>query len=96
MTTTWRENGFTIFIWSNENDEPIHFHITKGKKTKNCPKFWLTSSGVIIPDENNRYSSSYRRYEIMKIISLTYDFDFKSKLINTWQNMFGRVVYKNI
>ena len=28
-------SGYKIFFWSNENFEPIHIHISKGKPSKN-------------------------------------------------------------
>lgn len=26
-------SGYTVYFWSNENDEPIHVHVAKGKPT---------------------------------------------------------------
>lgn len=26
-----RYNGWYVYFWTNENDEPIHFHIAEGK-----------------------------------------------------------------
>ena len=31
-------SGYKIFFWSNENNEPIHVHICKGKPSKNSTK----------------------------------------------------------
>lgn len=31
-------NGYQISIWSNENGEPIHVHISKKKPTLNSTK----------------------------------------------------------
>ena len=30
-----RTLGYKIYFWSNENNEPIHFHIAKGNPTEN-------------------------------------------------------------
>ena len=30
--------GYKIYFWSNENNEPIHIHISKGKLTRKCYK----------------------------------------------------------
>lgn len=38
-------SGYTVYFWSNENDEPIHVHVAKGKPTPNATKIWLTRSG---------------------------------------------------
>ena len=45
--------GYKIYFWSNENDEPIHIHISKGKPTPNSTKIWLTKSGGCILANNN-------------------------------------------
>ncbi|MDD7740505.1 MAG: DUF4160 domain-containing protein [Fusicatenibacter sp.] len=28
-------SGYTVYFWSNENGEPIHVHVSKGKPTPN-------------------------------------------------------------
>ena len=40
-----RAAGYKIYFWSNENDEPIHFHATKGDPDKNDTKIWLLENG---------------------------------------------------
>lgn len=32
---------YTIFFWSNENDEPIHVHVCEGAPHKDATKIWL-------------------------------------------------------
>ena len=36
--------GYVIFFWSNENYEPIHVHVCKGKPSANATKIWITKS----------------------------------------------------
>ncbi|MBR2744592.1 MAG: DUF4160 domain-containing protein [Clostridia bacterium] len=31
-----------MYFWSNENNEPVHVHISKEKPTLNSTKVWLT------------------------------------------------------
>ena len=38
-------SGYSVYFWSNENNEPIHVHVAKGKPTPNATKIWLTKSG---------------------------------------------------
>ena len=45
-------SGYTVYFWSNENGEPIHVHIAKGKPTPNATKIWLTKSGGCILASN--------------------------------------------
>ncbi len=40
-----RTLGYKIYIWSNEKDEPIHFHITKGKLLENDTKVRVLANG---------------------------------------------------
>lgn len=44
--------GYKVYFWSNENDEPIHVHISKGIPSKNAAKIWLTRNGGCILDSN--------------------------------------------
>ena len=45
--------GYKIYFWSNENNEQIHVHVSKGKPTQNSTKIWLTKSGGCILSNNN-------------------------------------------
>ena len=45
--------GYRVFFWSNENGEPIHVHICKGKPTANATKIWLTTTGGCVVANNN-------------------------------------------
>jgi hypothetical protein len=38
--------GYCIYFWSNENNEPIHVHISKGNQTENATKFWITRDNI--------------------------------------------------
>lgn len=33
--------GYLIFFWSNENNEPIHVHVCKGKPSADATKIWI-------------------------------------------------------
>lgn len=45
--------GYQVSIWSNENGDPIHVHVSKRKPSSKSPKFWLLSNGVFIPANPN-------------------------------------------
>lgn len=47
MPTVYEVYGFKIYFWSNENNEPVHFHVSKGSMTSNSTKFWILSNGYI-------------------------------------------------
>ena len=40
--------GYIVYFWSNENNEPVHVHISKGIPKANATKIWLTKSGGCI------------------------------------------------
>ncbi len=48
----FRIKGYYIYFWSNENDEPVHVHISEGQPTENATKIWLTSKGGCIVAHN--------------------------------------------
>ena len=40
--------GYTFYFYSNENGEPIHIHVSKGRPSENSAKFWIKRDGVIL------------------------------------------------
>ena len=62
-------SGYTVYFWSNENDEPIHVHVAKGKPTPNATKIWLTRSGGCILASNGSRISAKELNELMEFIS---------------------------
>ena len=44
--------GYKVYFWSNENNEPIHVHISKGSPSPGAAKVWLTSNGGCILASN--------------------------------------------
>lgn len=62
-------NGYQISIWSNENGEPIHVHISKKKPTANSFKLWLLSDGTFVKanSNDNRISDSELRKILKKL-----------------------------
>ena len=65
----FRVGGYLIFFWSNENREPIHVHIAKGKPSPNSTKVWLTSSGQCIVANNGSRIPQSDLNELLDIIS---------------------------
>ena len=45
MPVYLRTGGYKIYFWSDENGEPIHFHVTKGNPGKDDTKIWTLSNG---------------------------------------------------
>ncbi len=64
--------GYKIYFWSNENNEPIHIHISKGKLTENSTKVWLTKSGGCIVANNKSKIPEYELNKLLSVISRHY------------------------
>ena len=58
-------SGYTVYFWSNENGEPIHVHVSKGKPTPNATKIWLTRSGGCILASNGSKISNKQLNELL-------------------------------
>jgi hypothetical protein len=53
LPSLFQIGSYRIFFWSNENNEPIHVHIGKGKPTPNATKIWITAAGGCIVANNS-------------------------------------------
>lgn len=52
MPSIYNIYGYKISIWSNENNEAIHVHISKGRPTPNATKLWLYKNGTFHLEHN--------------------------------------------
>ncbi len=64
--------GYKIYFWSNENGEPIHVHIAKGKPTPNSTKVWLTKAGGCFVASNSGRIPKKILNELLEIINAQY------------------------
>lgn len=69
MPSLFEVSGYKVYFWSNENNEPIHIHIAKGKPTPNGTKIWLTKTGGCILANNGSRISQKELNELMEFIS---------------------------
>ena len=65
----FRVGGYLVFFWFNENGEPIHVHVVKGKPSPNTTKVWLTRSGKCIVANNASKIPQSDLNELLDIIS---------------------------
>ena len=70
-----KQCGYKIYFWSNENDEPIHIHISKGNPTSNSTKIWLTKSGGTIVANNKSNIPMNDLKKILKVVNDNYFFN---------------------
>lgn len=62
-------SGYKIYFWSNEDGEPIHVHISKGKPSPNSTKIWLTKRGGCILANNGSQIPDKELNKLMVFIS---------------------------
>lgn len=69
MPSIFTVSGYKVFFWSNENGEPIHVHIAKGKPTPNATKVWITKSGGCILADNGSNIPQKELNDLLEFIS---------------------------
>lgn len=72
MPSIFEIMGYKIYFWSNENNEPIHIHVSKGKPISNSTKIWLTKNGGCIMANNNSDIPQNELNYLLEIISAQY------------------------
>lgn len=83
MPSLFTVSGYKIYFWSNENGEPVHVHIAKGKPIPNGTKVWLTQNGGCILASNGSNISTKELNELMEFISAQFFF-----ICTTWKKFF--------
>lgn len=74
--------GYNFFFWSNENNEPPHIHVCKGRPTENATKFWIRKNGIEL--EHNR--SKIPENDIKKITR--YIMENRADILEAWFDYF--------
>lgn len=69
MPSLFRVGGYLVFFWSNENGEPIHVHIARGRPVPNATKIWLTRSGQCVVANNDGRIPQGDLKELLDVIS---------------------------
>jgi len=81
MPTILFVNGWRLFFFSNEGNEPPHIHAEKGGTEV---KFWLRADLYNIEEAYAHALNPKLRREIRKIV-----FDHFEYLVEQWQTYFG-------
>lgn len=69
MPKLFTVSGYIVYFGSNEEGEPIHVHVSKGRPTPNATKIWLTRTGGCIVASNGGQIASKELNELMEFIS---------------------------
>lgn len=75
--------GYKVYFWSNENGEPVHVHISKGKRTASATKFWITREDIELVNNN----SNIPQNDLKKIQK--YLWANRDTIIARWYQYFG-------
>ena len=75
---------YTVFFWSNENNESIHVHIVTGNPASNSTKVWLTQSGGCVVANNNSRIPQRDLNELLDIIPSNFFF-----ICSEWKRHFN-------
>ena len=52
MPSLFTVSCYKVYFWSDEGNEPIHIHVSKGKPSPDATKLWLTAGGGCIVASN--------------------------------------------
>ncbi len=66
--------GYKVYFWSNENNEPVHVHISKGRPTPHSTKIWITKNGGCILASNGGMIPQNQLNELMDVIAAQFFF----------------------
>ena len=72
MPNIFSVSGYKIYFWSNENDEPLHVHVSKGKPIPNATKLWITRAGRCIVANNNSRIPVNELKELIEFVEAQY------------------------
>lgn len=88
MPQLFRYLGYCFYFWSNENQEPLHIHVCKGKPTSNATKIWILENGTTILQNNNSQIPPSDLSKIYAFIKTNKNF-----IERKWNEMLGYLRY---
>ena len=81
-------SGYKLYFWSDENEEPLHFHVAESKQ-ENGTKIWITSAGKAIVEHNKSKVPDHKLNKILKWAEANVAFIEKK-----WFGHLGYITYK--
>lgn len=75
--------GYIFYFYSNENGEPIHIHVSKGKPSNNSTKFWIKRNEIVLEHNKGNIPKSDLK-KIQKYICAN-----RAQIVNRWYEFFG-------
>lgn len=84
MPSLFSIDGYRVFFWSAEGNEPIHVHVGKGKPSPNATKLWLTRGGGCIVASNGSKIPTRELDKLMRVIEAQHRY-----IESNWRDFFG-------
>lgn len=75
--------GYQFYFRSNENNEPVHIHVSKGTPSAASTKFWISKDGVFMEGNHSDIPAN----DLGKIIR--YIASNRADIIAAWYDYFG-------
>lgn len=75
--------GYKIYFWSNESNESVHVHVSKGNQVENATKFWIKRDDIELVHNNSEIPSNDLK-KIQKYLWANRDL-----IIAKWYGFFG-------
>ena len=69
LPNVFRIGNYYVYFWTNENNEPVHVHVSEGKPSENTTKIWLTKAGGCIVANNQSKIPKHKLNKIIEILS---------------------------
>ena len=88
MPSLYNVFGYKIYFWTNENNEPIHVHVCKGKPSPNATKIWITKELKTLLAHNKSNIPAHKLNLIMKTIEAR-----AFEIVAKWKDYFGEVKF---
>lgn len=79
--------GYKIYFWSNEGNEPVHVHVSKGKPSSSATKIWITRTGGTISVNSSRIPKK----DLVKIEAFVQSNAIN--IVNAWSKVFNYISY---
>ena len=83
MPSLFTVSGYKVYFWANEQNEPVHVHVSKGQPSPKATKIWLTRNGGCIIASNGSRIPRKELDELMELISAQFFY-----ICSEWKRFF--------
>lgn len=80
--------GYSVYFWMNENNEPVHVHVSKANPTANATKLWITKDHTVMLCHNRSRIPSKDLAKIIDAVAF-----MSINICESWVLTFGYIDY---